>query len=594
MDKSRTNIMLYFLRNQFKYDSTNILQHGGNNDTNDDTYNEINNDNNNDNNDNNDTKIKKPKSSKYKWTTLSHNGLKFPEEYVQRNVPLIYDGKEIMLPKNSEEIAFLYANAHEQYTSNSTFNKNFFNDWKKVLNKDAKTYGIGNEIQSLNLCDFSKMKQYLENKKEQKKLNKVVNDNEKEDDKYKHVIVDGKVQDVSNYRMEPIGIFLGRGKNPNLGKIKKRIMPEDVIINIGKNDTIPIPKVENDPTSHKWKKVIHDRKVEWLASWKDTITGKTKYLQLSAHSDMKTNNDQQKFDIARKLKKKINSINETNQQNLQSSNAKTRQIATALFFIDKLAIRVGNEKAEDETDTVGVTSLRVEHILLGENNSVTLNFLGKDSVPYTNTINVDDVVYQNIKELINNKNEDDQVFDLITSNDVNKYLQEFMPKLTAKVYRTYNASNLFQKELRKVSKKYEGMENQQKAILDDFIKANAKVAKMMNHQKNISSGYKKSVDKINDNIDGLKKQLNTLMKSDKKNPDKIKKLKERIKNYKSKKEIVKEMKNISLGTSKANYIDPRITVAFLKTHNLDVNKLFTKALQEKFKWAFEAESDFKF
>ena len=29
-----------------------------------------------------------------------------------------------------------------------------------------------------------------------------------------------------------------------------------------------------------------------------------------------------------------------------------------------------------------------------------------------------------------------------------------------------------------------------------------------------------------------------------------------------------QLKNISLGTSKANYIDPRITVAFLKLHNI--------------------------
>ena len=38
-------------------------------------------------------------------------------------------------------------------------------------------------------------------------------------------------------------------------------------------------------------------------------------------------------------------------------------------------------------------------------------------------------------------------------NDINKYLQIFMPNLTAKVFRTYNASYLFQKELKKITKK---------------------------------------------------------------------------------------------------------------------------------------------
>ena len=37
--------------------------------------------------------------------------------------------------------------------------------------------------------------------------------------------------------------------------------------------------------------------------------------------------------------------------------------AVALYFIDKLALRAGNEKDTDESaDTVGCCSLRVEHI----------------------------------------------------------------------------------------------------------------------------------------------------------------------------------------------------------------------------------------
>ena len=52
----------------------------------------------------------------------------------------------------------------------------------------------------------------------------------------------------------------------------------------------------------------------------------------------------------------------------------------------QLALRVGNEKDEDEADTVGCCSLRIEHIKLfdkidgiGEN-VVEFDFLGKDSI----------------------------------------------------------------------------------------------------------------------------------------------------------------------------------------------------------------------
>jgi DNA topoisomerase-1 len=93
--------------------------------------------------------------------------------------------------------------------------------------------------------------------------------------------------------------------------------------------------------NHKWKKIIHDRSVEWLASSRDTITGKNKYVWLGAHSDFKATSDQNKFDLARKLKKKIKTIIDENNKNLLNSDIKIKQTATALYFIDKLALRVG-------------------------------------------------------------------------------------------------------------------------------------------------------------------------------------------------------------------------------------------------------------
>jgi len=526
-------------------------------------------------------------TSKNKWTTLIHNGVKFLPEYIYKNIPIIYDGKPIYLNKDAEEFAFLYAKyIGTEYVQIHTFNKNFFSDWKKIINKDAETVS---PIVSLDLCDFSLMRKYLDEEKEKKKEK----EKEKDDDtKYTVAYLDEKQQDVSNYRIEPPGLFIGRGKNPHLGKIKKRIYPEDITLNLSKD--APIPELPDFLTGHKWGKIVHNRKMEWLASWKDNITGKTKYLWLSNHSDLKASGDQKKFELARKLKKKIKTITEINNQNLNSSDLKIRQTATALYFIDKLAIRVGNEKAEDSADTVGVTNLRLEHVDLSVNNTITLNFLGKDSVPYTNTVQVEPIVYKNVKEFTKDKNKDDQIFDKINSNDVNTYLQSFMKDLTAKVFRTYNASNLFQRELRKITNRYEGQTGQEKQIIDDFIKANLKVAKLLNHQKKISKGYKGQVDKISDNLTKLKKQLAKAKRSKKKNPVTIQKIKDKIKAYKSKKEIVKEMKNISLDTSKANYVDPKISLAFMKKNKLDVNKIFSKALQKKFFWAFDVDENYKF
>lgn len=59
-------------------------------------------------------------------------------------------------------------------------------------------------------------------------------------------------------------------------------------------------------------------------------------------------------------------------------------------------MRVGNEKGEDEAETVGCCSLKVKNVKLEGDNKITLDFLGKDSIRYLNTVEVSPVVYKNI------------------------------------------------------------------------------------------------------------------------------------------------------------------------------------------------------
>lgn len=58
-------------------------------------------------------------------------------------------------------------------------------------------------------------------------------ENEKILDKYGYCLMDGHKQRVGNFKIEPPGLFRGRGDHPKMGKLKKRIRPEDIIINIG-------------------------------------------------------------------------------------------------------------------------------------------------------------------------------------------------------------------------------------------------------------------------------------------------------------------------------------------------------------------------
>lgn len=49
---------------------------------------------------------------------------------------------------------------------------------------------------------------------------------------------------------------------------------------------------------------------------------------------------------------------------MKSVDMRERQLGTATYIIDFLAIRAGNEKSGDKADTVGCCSLRKEHVTL--------------------------------------------------------------------------------------------------------------------------------------------------------------------------------------------------------------------------------------
>ena len=133
-----------------------------------------------------------------------------------------------------------------------------------------------------------------------------------------------------------------------------------------------------------------------------------------------------------------------------------QQLGVATFLIDKLALRVGNEKGEDEADTVGCCSLRVEHISLDQgDNKVKFDFLGKDSMRYLKVVDVPPRVFHLMKQftLLGKvgtdvaKDPKDDLFDRINATKLNDHLKTHMVDLSAKVFRTYNASSTLQRLL---------------------------------------------------------------------------------------------------------------------------------------------------
>lgn len=80
-----------------------------------------------------------------------------------------------------------------------------------------------------------------------------------------------------------------------------------------------------------------------------------------------------------------------------------------------------------------------------EDYKITLDFLGKDSMRYFNTVKIDQTVWNNLNDFVRGKKEGDDLFDKINASSLNDYLRSLMEGLTAKVFRTYNASITLEK-----------------------------------------------------------------------------------------------------------------------------------------------------
>lgn len=370
----------------------------------------------------------KPEDDSIKWTTLEHNGVLFPPEYepLPKNVKLLYDGTPLELHIDAEEAASYFGIMlnSENNVKNPVFQKNFFADFSEILKKSGGAKdknGSKVDVKEFDKLDFEPMYAHFKALAEEKKAwskEKKAAEKEKRlkvEEPFMFCKWDGRKEKVGNFRVEPPGLFRGRGEHPKTGKIKKRVLPEQVTINIGKEAKAPAP-----PPGHKWKAVQHDNKATWLAMWQENVNGNYKYVMLAASASVKAMADHKKFEKARTLKSKIDYIRKDYTKKLKSEVMRDRQMATAMYLIDKFALRAGNEKDTDnEADTVGCCSLKYEHITLREPDIVVFDFLGKDSIRYYDECQVDRQVFKNLKMFKKPpKEEGDDIFDRVNVSSI--------------------------------------------------------------------------------------------------------------------------------------------------------------------------------
>jgi DNA topoisomerase I len=529
-----------------------------------------------------------------KWQTLEHKGVAFPPEYQPRGITITVRGEKLALNPDQEEIVYSWAKKKDtHYVQDPIFQENFLSDLQKLLLKSDNNIMIKDIdfLMAYELADEEReMKEqekerYKTLPKEEKKSIAQAKKAERERLKaiYGKAVVDGIEVDIANWLVEPPGLFMGRGQHPMRGRWKPRVRPQDVTLNLG--ESAPVPE-------GNWKAIIHDHSSTWLATWIESLTGKRKYVWLHDSAALRQENDKAKYDKAKKLAEREGKVHREVMRRMMKGDGR---VATVAYLILKLAMRVGDEKDPEEADTVGASTLRVEHIGFPQINGtqvIEFNFLGKDSVPWQKRLEVDSedtrALYNNLKKFMQGKKPSDPIFDGINSRKVNAFLQQIMPGLTAKVFRTCIATRVLQLQLSKAKVDKTSLEVQK---IYAAKKANLEAAITCNHKKGIdpkNPSARKALENFEESIT-KKRQAITQLKADLaaknwKTEIQKKRLEERIEKLQVQLILQQETRDYNLGTSLRNYIDPRIMKAWLNYVELDWTKIYTSTLQRKFKW----------
>jgi DNA topoisomerase-1 len=573
-------------------------------------------------------------------TQLIHNGVVIPPAPEPCGLLLTVRGEPVELTPRQEEMALAWAKKQgTSYVEDRVFVRNFLEDFSTALGVETRL--------SLDEVDFTPAIQVVEAEREakarltreQRKAAAAQRKAQREalKEQYGYAIVNGERTELGTYMVEPNGIFMGRGRHPLRGRWKEGAQQSDVTLNLSPD--APRPPGE-------WEEIVWQPDSLWVARWRDKLSGKLKYIWLADTAPIKQAREAEKFDQALELSDQLQKVRARIQEVLSHPDAKRRMIATACYLIDVLGLRVGDEKDPDEADTVGATTLRPEHVTLHADGSAEFRFRGKDFVQWHKKIELPAAVYRNLEELIDNARppnngsngkrhptrDKPQIFPEIGSQDVNAFLSELLPGLTAKVFRTHHATQLVRKHLLESEVKPNDPEYEKWQTLN---MANLSAARFCNHTKQSKANWsarrerynqrkqraKERVQKYRAQVREYKQALADLRREarekiaaartskqrDKKRASydrKIERAERRtataqgrleraelsLGKLKARWRVSRVKRDWNLNTSLKSYIDPRILYRWGQRVEYDVlQKYYPKALRRKFSWVKQAE-----
>ncbi|MGQ9780965.1 MAG: hypothetical protein ACUVQ8_01750 [Nitrososphaeria archaeon] len=510
---------------------------------------------------------------------LIHHGVYIPK-YEPVGLTLKYKGLLLRLDAEAEQMAIAFVKKFgTDNMSDPVFVSNFLRDFNKKM-------GIS-EASKVEDFDWREIVDYIEQEKrkreslsreekkriaeERKKAKEVLKE------KYGYATVNGSRVVLQNWIVEPPCIFTSKGKNPMRGRWKRAITREEITLNLSERP---------DGLENGWKEIVWKDDCMWIASWRNPLNGKMKYVWFSPNSRIRQDREIEKWDKALELKSKIKDVEEKIWEGLRSKDENRRKLATAVYLIKESGIRVGDERVAGEMGTVGCTTLKDQNIQL-DGSKVILDFVGKDYVQWHREIALPSKVITNLRELKEKAN-GGAVFDGINSQKVARFLQEVVPGASAKTFRTMIAGETLKKAVKETRGQFNGGEFEN---IIRFKYINCAVAKRLNHKRKLPDRFEEKLLKKEERMNARRIECESLQanandgKEKAKIMTKIERANQLYRKALLEYLVYKDTSEWNLNTSLTSYIDPRLVTEYARKNRVPIERLYSRSLREKFSWA---------
>jgi DNA topoisomerase IB len=553
--------------------------------------------------------------------SLTHNGVLLPQSFESKGFNKI-DNIEISLL--AEEMLWKYSPyMFNRFQNDEVFIKNVWTDLKPQLPKELQNKEFPKDFTKLFVAmrvasENLKLQKSEYNKSHKKEIEKEKNERK---EKYGFCYKNGKKTEVGNFVTEGSRWFISRGDLR--GRWVSSVNAENVEIN--SSDKVPCTQ-----EGHNWKKV-ELRDTDYIATYKINIGFGTAYVDkfvwLSANSEDKQKDNEHKYEKARKLLLKIDEIEKTVLKDIRSKNKLKRENALITYVVLTYGIRIGNDLGEDnfrDKNVRGASTLCVENMKLESNNKIHLEFVGKDSVFYSETMEVEPTVYEQFSKQLSGKKSSDKIYDLATSSTVNAYLKSIYDgEISPKLFRTAKGSGLLAEEIQK--REWKNLTD--KEFKNNLMECCLQTSLLLNHHKTVTEEQKeKSTKSAENKIESAKNALKRTKESAEKKLEKLKKdkkdfkdclegklleeklneikikekeLKDKIFNAEKKyNDILKEVEfkqstlDVNLGTALNAYSTPKLPMSLCKYADKDPSIIYSKTQLKKFEWAKKVSKDF--